>query len=127
MDPLFNEFGIFSNVGQRYTPVDHTMLMKYRESESGQILQEGISEAGAMATWTAAATSYAHAGVATIPFYTFYSMFGFQRIADQVWAAADARARGFLMGATAGRTTLNGEGFNIKTVTVCCSPRLCPQ
>lgn len=111
MDPLFNEFGIFSNVGQRYTPVDHTMLMKYRESESGQILQEGISEAGAMATWTAAATSYAHAGVATIPFYTFYSMFGFQRIADQVWAAADARARGFLMGATAGRTTLNGEGL----------------
>mgnify|MGYP001173653743 CR=1 FL=1 len=111
MDPLFSEFGIFSQTGQNYTPVDHKMLMKYRESESGQIMQEGISEAGAMATWTAAATSYAHAGVATIPFYIFYSMFGFQRIADQIWAAADSRARGFLMGATAGRTTLNGEGL----------------
>ena len=111
MDPLFSEFGIFSIGGQKYTPVDHTMLMNYKESESGQILQEGISEAGAMATWTAAATSYAHSGVGSIPFYIFYSMFGFQRVADQVWAAADARARGFLMGATAGRTTLNGEGL----------------
>ena len=111
MDPLFSEFGIYSQVGQKYTPVDHKMLMNYKEARTGQILQEGISEAGAMATWTAAATSYAHAGVATIPFYTFYSMFGFQRIADQVWAAADSRARGFLMGATAGRTTLNGEGL----------------
>jgi pyruvate dehydrogenase E1 component len=111
MDPLFSEFGIFSLGGQKYTPVDHTMLMNYKESESGQILQEGISEAGAMATWTAAATSYAHSGVGSIPFYIFYSMFGFQRVADQVWAAADARARGFLMGATAGRTTLNGEGL----------------
>jgi pyruvate dehydrogenase E1 component len=87
------------------------MLMNYKEAKTGQILQEGISEAGAMATWTAAATSYAHARVVTIPFYIFYSMFGFQRIADQVWAAADSRARGFLMGATAGRTTLNGEGL----------------
>ena len=87
------------------------MLMNYKESESGQILQEGISEAGAMATWTAAATSYAHSGIGSIPFYIFYSMFGFQRVADQGWAAADARARGFLMGATAGRTTLNGEGL----------------
>jgi pyruvate dehydrogenase E1 component len=111
MDPLFSEFGIFSLGGQKYTPVDHAMLMNYKESESGQILQEGISEAGAMATWTAAATSYAHSGVGSIPFYIFYSMFGFQRVADQVWAAADARARGFLMGATAGRTTLNGEGL----------------
>ena len=111
MDPLFSEFGIFSLGGQKYTPVDHAMLMNYKESESGQILQEGISEAGAMATWTAAATSYAHSGVGSIPFYIFYSMFSFQRVADQVWAAADARARGFLMGATAGRTTLNGEGL----------------
>jgi len=111
MDPLFSEFGIFSQVGQNYTPVDHKMLMNYKESESGQIIQEGIAEATSMATWTAAATSYSHSLSPTLPFYTFYSMFGFQRIADQVWAAADSRARGFLMGATAGRTTLNGEGL----------------
>ncbi len=111
MDPLFSEFGIFSQVGQKYTPVDHKMLMNYKESESGQIIQEGIAEATSMATWTAAATSYSHSSSPTIPFYIFYSMFGFQRIADQVWAAADSRARGFLMGATAGRTTLNGEGL----------------
>lgn len=111
MDPLFSEFGIFSQVGQNYTPVDHKMLMNYKESESGQIIQEGIAEATSMATWTAAATSYSHSSSPTLPFYTFYSMFGFQRTADQVWAAADSRARGFLMGATAGRTTLNGEGL----------------
>jgi pyruvate dehydrogenase E1 component len=111
MDPLFSEFGIFSQFGQNYTPVDHKMLMNYKESESGQIIQEGIAEATSMATWTAAATSYSHASSPTLPFYTFYSMFGFQRTADQVWAAADSRARGFLMGATAGRTTLNGEGL----------------
>ena len=85
--------------------------MNYKESESGQIIQEGIAEATSMATWTAAATSYSHSDSPTLPFYTFYSMFGFQRTADQVWAAADSRARGFLMGATAGRTTLNGEGL----------------
>ena len=111
MDPLFSEFGIFSQVGQNYTPVDHKMIMNYKESESGQIIQEGIAEATSMATWTAAATSYSHSDSPTLPFYTFYSMFGFQRTADQVWAAADSRARGFLMGATAGRTTLNGEGL----------------
>lgn len=111
MDPLFSEFGIFSQVGQNYIPVDHKMLMNYKESESGQIIQEGIAEATSMATWTAAATSYSHSDSPTLPFYTFYSMFGFQRTADQVWAAADSRARGFLMGATAGRTTLNGEGL----------------
>ena len=111
MDPLFSEFGIFSQVGQNYTPVDHKMLMNYKESESGQIIQEGIAEATSMATWTAAATSYSHSASPTLPFYIFYSMFGFQRTADQVWAAADSRARGFLMGATAGRTTLNGEGL----------------
>ena len=111
MDPLFSEFGIFSQFGQNYTPVDHKMLMNYKESESGQIIQEGIAEATSMATWTASATSYSHSSSPTLPFYTFYSMFGFQRTADQIWAAADSRARGFLMGATAGRTTLNGEGL----------------
>ena len=111
MDPLFSEFGIFASHGQKYTPVDHSMLLNYKESESGQVLQEGISEAGAIASWIASATSYSHAQSPTLPFYTFYSMFGFQRVGDQIWSAADARARGFLMGATAGRTTLNGEGL----------------
>ena len=111
MDPLFSEFGIFASHGQKYTPVDHSMLLNYKESESGQVLQEGISEAGAIASWIASATSYSHAQSPTLPFYTFYSMFGFQRVGDQIWGAADARARGFLMGATAGRTTLNGEGL----------------
>ncbi len=111
MDPLFSEFEIFASKGQKYTPVDHKMLLKYKESESGQVLQEGISEAGAIASWIASATSYSTAGSPTLPFYTFYSMFGFQRVGDQIWSAADARARGFLMGATAGRTTLNGEGL----------------
>ena len=111
MDPLFSEFSIFASHGQKYTPVDHAMLLKYKESESGQVLQEGISEAGAIASWISSATSYSHAQSPTLPFYTFYSMFGFQRVGDQIWSASDARARGFLMGATAGRTTLNGEGL----------------
>ena len=111
MDPLFSEFGIYSSFGQQYTPVDHKMLMNYKESTSGQILEEGISEANSIASWIASATSYAHAGTPTLPFYVFYSMFGFQRVNDQIWQAADARSRGFLMGATAGRTTLNGEGL----------------
>jgi len=111
MDPLFSEFAIFAPHGQKYTPVDHSMLLNYKESESGQVLQEGISEAGAIASWIASATSYSNAKVPTLPFYTFYSMFGFQRVGDQIWSAADARSRGFLMGATAGRTTLNGEGL----------------
>ena len=111
MDPLFSEFGIYSSFGQLYTPVDHKMLMNYKESTSGQILEEGISEANSIASWIASATSYSHAVTPTLPFYVFYSMFGFQRVNDQIWAAADARARGFLMGATAGRTTLNGEGL----------------
>jgi pyruvate dehydrogenase E1 component len=111
MDPLFSEFGIFSSQGQKYTPVDHKMLLNYKESQGGQILEEGISEANAIASWIASATSYSHSNSPTLPFYTFYSMFGFQRVADQIWSAADARARGFLMGATAGRTTLNGEGL----------------
>ena len=111
MDPLFSEFGIYSQSGQKYKPVDHKMIMKYKESKTGQILEEGISEANSIASWIASATSYSHALTPTMPFYIFYSMFGFQRVNDQIWQAADARARGFLMGATAGRTTLNGEGL----------------
>ena len=111
MDPLFSEFGIYSHSGQKYKPVDHKMIMKYKESITGQILEEGISEANSIASWIASATSYSHAMTPTLPFYIFYSMFGFQRVNDQIWQAADARARGFLMVATAGRTTLNGEGL----------------
>jgi pyruvate dehydrogenase E1 component len=111
MDPLFSEFGIYSQSGQKYKPVDHKMIMNYKESKTGQILEEGISEANSIASWIASATSYSHALTPTMPFYIFYSMFGFQRVNDQIWQAADARARGFLMGATAGRTTLNGEGL----------------
>ena len=111
MDPLFSEFGIYSHAGQKYKPVDHKMIMRYKESITGQILEEGISEANSIASWIASATSYSHAMTPTLPFYIFYSMFGFQRVNDQIWQAADARARGFLMGATAGRTTLNGEGL----------------
>lgn len=111
MDPLFAEFGIYHPEGQKYTPVDHKMILKYKESEQGQLLQEGINEAGAMSTFIASATSYSTQGCPTIPFYIFYSMFGFQRIGDLVWSAADQRARGFMIGATSGRTTLNGEGL----------------
>ncbi|NJD28485.1 MAG: pyruvate dehydrogenase (acetyl-transferring), homodimeric type [Chloroflexi bacterium] len=111
MDPLFNEVGIYSALGQRYEPVDSELIMKYRESTDGQVLEEGITEAGSAASFQAAATSYATHGFPTIPFYIFYSMFGFQRTGDQFWAAGDARARGFLMAATAGRTTLHGEGL----------------
>ncbi len=111
MDGLFRQIGIFSPVGQLYTPEDADQLMFYKEDRHGQILQEGINEAGAMSSWIAAATSYANHGAATIPFYIFYSMFGFQRIGDLAWAAGDMLARGFLIGGTAGRTTLNGEGL----------------
>ena len=111
MEGMFRQLGIFSQVGQLYTPQDADQLMFYKESETGQILQEGINEAGGMADWLAAATSYANHGVAMIPFYIYYSMFGFQRIGDLAWAAGDLRARGFLVGGTAGRTTLNGEGL----------------
>ena len=111
MDPLFSEFGIYAPEGQLYKPVDHSVLMKYKESNTGQILEEGINEAGAMSTFIASATSYSTQVCATIPFYIYYSMFGFQRVADLIWSAADSRARGFLIGATAGRTTLNGEGL----------------
>ncbi|MDE3192057.1 MAG: pyruvate dehydrogenase (acetyl-transferring), homodimeric type [Chloroflexota bacterium] len=111
MDPLFKEIGIYSPLGQRYRPVDAETLMPYRESEDGQLIEEGITEAGSVATFTAAGTSYATTGAATIPFYVFYSMFGFQRTMDQIWAFGDARGRGFMMAGTAGRTTLMGEGL----------------
>jgi len=111
MDPLFNEVGIYSATGQRYDPVDSELVLKYREARDGQVLEEGITEAGSAAGFQAAATSYATHAYPVIPFYIFYSMFGFQRTGDQIWAAADARSRGFLMGATAGRTTLTGEGL----------------
>ncbi len=111
MDGLFRDLGIYASGGQLYEPVDAEMLLAYVERVNGQILEEGITEAGAVASWTAAATSYATRGVPMIPFYIFYSMFGFQRVGDLLWAAADARARGFLLGATAGRTTLQGEGL----------------
>jgi pyruvate dehydrogenase E1 component len=111
MDPLFNEVGIYSALGQRYEPVDSELVMKYREAVNGQVLEEGITESGSAASFQAAATSYATHGLPVIPFYIFYSMFGFQRTGDQFWAAGDARALGFLVGATAGRTTLHGEGL----------------
>ncbi len=111
MEGMFRQLGIFSQVGQLYTPQDADQLMFYKEEKTGQILQEGINEAGAMSSWIAAATTYANHGVAMIPFYIYYSMFGFQRVGDLAWAAGDLRARGFLLGGTAGRTTLNGEGL----------------
>src|SRR5713101_5012222 len=111
MDPLFKEVGIYSPLGQRYEPVDAETLMPYREAIDGQVLEEGITESGSMASFTAAGTSYATHGEPMLPFYVFYSMFGLQRTGDQIWAFGDARGRGFLCGATAGRTTLNGEGL----------------
>jgi pyruvate dehydrogenase E1 component len=111
MEGMFRQLSIYSHVGQLYTPQDADQLMFYKEDRQGQILQEGINEAGAMSSWIAAATSYSTHGQSMIPFYIFYSMFGFQRIGDLAWAAGDMRARGFLLGGTAGRTTLNGEGL----------------
>lgn len=111
MANLFKQVGIYSSVGQRYAPEDIGSVLSYREAHDGQILEEGISEAGALASWTAAATSYSVHGFAMLPFYIYYSMFGFQRVGDQIWAAADQRTRGFLIGATSGRTTLGGEGL----------------
>jgi pyruvate dehydrogenase E1 component len=111
MEGMFRQLGIYSSVGQRYTPHDAGQIMFYKEDEKGQILEEGINEAGAFSAWLAAATSYSTSGYPMIPFYIYYSMFGFQRIGDLAWAAGDSQARGFLIGATAGRTTLNGEGL----------------
>ncbi|AUX21583.1 pyruvate dehydrogenase [Sorangium cellulosum] len=111
MEGMFRQFGIWNQFGQNYVPEDHDQLMFYKESRDGQILQEGINEAGAMSSWIAAATSYSVHNVPMIPFYIYYSMFGHQRVMDLCWAAGDSRARGFLLGGTAGRTTLNGEGL----------------
>jgi pyruvate dehydrogenase E1 component len=111
MANLFRQFGIYSSQGQLYEPEDIGSILSYREAKDGQILEEGITEAGAISSWTAAATSYSVHGLPMLPFYIYYSMFGFQRIGDLIWAAADQRARGFLIGATSGRTTLGGEGL----------------
>ena len=111
MEGLFRQIGIYSSVGQLYTPQDADQLMSYREDKQGQMLEEGINEAGSVCSWIAAATSYANHGMPMVPFYIYYSMFGFQRVGDFIWAAGDMRARGFLLGATAGRTTLAGEGL----------------
>jgi pyruvate dehydrogenase E1 component len=111
MEGLFRQIGIYSSVGQLYTPQDADQLLSYREDKKGQILEEGINEAGSMCSWIAAATAYANQGIFMVPFYIYYSMFGFQRVGDFMWAAGDMRARGFLIGATAGRTTLAGEGL----------------
>jgi pyruvate dehydrogenase E1 component len=111
MEGMFRQLGIFAPEGQKYEPVDRDQVMFYREDKAGQILEEGINEAGAFSSWIAAATAYSHSNSVTVPFYIFYSMFGLQRVGDLAWAAADQRARGFLLGATAGRTTLNGEGL----------------
>jgi pyruvate dehydrogenase E1 component len=111
MEGMFRSLGIYSSVGQLYTPQDKDEIMFYKEDKSGQILEEGINEAGAMCSWINAATSYSAHGVNTVPFYLYYSMFGFQRVGDLVWAAGDMQARGFIIGATAGRTTLAGEGL----------------
>jgi pyruvate dehydrogenase E1 component len=111
MQTLFREIGIYAPEGQRYTPEDAGSLLYYREERSGQILEEGISEAGALASWIAAGTAYSTHGLAMLPVFIYYSMFGFQRVGDLIWAAADQRARGLLVGATSGRTTLSGEGL----------------
>jgi pyruvate dehydrogenase E1 component len=111
MQTLFRQAGIYSALGQLYSPEDHEELLYYREAKDGQILEEGITEAGALSSWLAAATAYSSHGTAMLPFYVYYSIFGFQRVGDLIWAAADSRARGFLIGGTAGRTTLSGEGL----------------
>ncbi len=111
MESLFRQFGIYASQGQLYEPVDSDVFLYYREAQNGQILEEGITEAGSMASFIAAGTAYATHGVNTIPFFSFYSMFGFQRIGDLIWSFADSRGKGFLMGGTAGRTTLMGEGL----------------
>ena len=111
MDPLFRQLGIYAHAGQLYDPVDSDQFLYYKEEKNGQILEEGINEAGAISSFIAAGMSYSNHGIHMIPFYIYYSMFGFQRVWDFIWAAGDMRARGFLLGGTAGRTTLNGEGL----------------
>lgn len=126
MEGMFRQLGIYSSVGQLYRPVDADQVMYYREDRKGQILEEGINEAGAMSSWIAAATSYSNHGTSMVPFYIYYSMFGFQRIGDLAWAAGDMQARGFLMGGTAGRTTLAGRDCSIRMATVWCRPAPSP-
>ncbi len=111
MESMFRERGIYAPQGQLYKPVDSDVLMYYKEAQNGQILEEGITEAGSMASFTAAGTAYANVGVPMIPFFIYYSMFGFQRVGDLAWAFADSRGKGFMVGGTAGRTTLLGEGL----------------
>ncbi len=120
MEGMFRQLGIYSPFGQLYEPEDADQLMYYREDQQGQVLQEGINEAGAMSSWIAAATAYANHGVAMVPFYVFYSMFGLQRVGDLAWAAGDIQARGFLIGGTAGRTTLAGKDCSTKMDIVSC-------
>ena len=126
MEGLFRQLGIYSSGGQKYEPEDAGQVMYYREDKKGRILEEGINEAGAMSGWLAAATSYSVHDFTLIPFYIYYSMFGFQRVGDLCWAAGDSQARGFLLGATAGRTTLNGEGLQHQDGPVICWPAPCP-
>src|SRR5437762_4347764 len=111
MEGLFRRIGIYSSVGKLYTPQDAETLMSYREDKKGQMIEEGINEAGSLCSWMAAGTAYSNHGINMVPFYIFYSMFGFQRVGDFIWAAGDMQARGFLLGGTAGRTTLAGEGL----------------
>ena len=111
MEALFRQVGIYAHAGQLYEPVDRDTLLYYKEANDGQILEEGINEAGSMSSFIAAGTAYATHGINMIPFFIFYSMFGFQRIGDLIWAGADMRMKGFVMGGTSGRTTLNGEGL----------------
>ena len=111
MEGMFRQIGIYSSMGQLYTPQDADQLMFYKEDKKGQILEEGINEGGALCSFIAAGTAYANHGVNMVPFYIYYSMFGFQRVGDFIWAAGDSQARGFLIGGTAGRTTLAGEGL----------------
>ena len=111
MEGMFRQLGIYSSEGQLYEPEDSDELAAYKESKSGQVLEEGINEAGAFAAWIAAATAYSTHQYTLLPFYIYYSMFGFQRVGDLAWAAGDLQAKGFLLGGTAGRTTLNGEGL----------------
>ena len=127
MESLFRQFGIYASQGQLYKPHDAEMFLYYKESKDGQILEEGITEAGSMASFTAAGTAYANYGVEMIPFFIYYSMFGFQRVGDLIWAFGDARGKGFLCGGTAGRTTLAGEGLAAPgRPQHACSPAPCP-
>lgn len=127
LEALFRQVGIYSPVGQKYVPEDKEQFLYYHETQNGQVLEEGITEAGCMASWIAAATSYANNRFSMIPFFTYYSMFGFQRVGDLIWAAADMRARGFLIGATAGRTTLEGEGLQHQDGTSLLSAAMVPS